>query len=47
MIRLPPGARIDQTRADLRAHQSQQDRQRPCRRGVPVPRGARPAPGMA
>jgi len=36
-----PGARIDQTRADLR------DRPRPCRRGVPVPHGARPAPGMA
>jgi hypothetical protein len=43
----PPGARIDQTGADLRAHQSQQDRPRPCRRGVPVPHGARPAPGMA
>jgi hypothetical protein len=43
----PPGARIDQTRADLRAHQSQQDRPRRCRRGVAVPHDARPAPGMA
>ena len=43
----PPGARTDQTHADLRAHQSRQDRPRPCRRGVPVPHGARPAPGMA
>jgi len=43
----PPGARIDQTRADVRAHQSRQDRPRPFRRGVPVPHGARPAPGMA
>jgi hypothetical protein len=37
----PPGARTDQTRADLR------DRPRPCGRGVPVLRGARPAPGAA
>ena len=43
----PPGARIDQTRADVRAHQSRQDRPRPFRRGVPVPHSARPAPGMA
>ena len=43
----PPGARTDQTHADLRAHQSRQDRPRPCRRGVPVPPGASPAPGMA
>ncbi len=43
----PPGARIDQTRADLRAHQSRQDRPQPCRRSVPVPHGASPAPGMA
>jgi hypothetical protein len=43
----PPGARSDQTHADLRAHQSRQDRARPCRQGVPVPHGARPAPGMA
>jgi hypothetical protein len=43
----PTGARIDQTRADVRAHQSRQDRPRPFRQGVPVPHGARPAPGMA
>jgi hypothetical protein len=43
----PPGARIDQTRADVRAHQSRQVRPRPFRRGVPVPHSARPAPGMA
>jgi 8-oxo-dGTP pyrophosphatase MutT (NUDIX family) len=43
----PPGARTDQTHADLRAHQSRQGRPRPCRQGIPVPNGARPAPGMA
>jgi Domain of unknown function (DUF1707) len=43
----PPGARTDQTHADLRARQSRQDRPRPCRRSVPLPHGASPAPGMA
>jgi Domain of unknown function (DUF1707) len=42
-----PGARIDQSRADLRAHRSRPDRPRPRGRGVPVPHGARPAPGIA
>jgi len=40
----PPGDRTGQTRADLRARRS---RPRPCGRDVPVPRGARPAPGAA
>ena len=43
----PPGARTDQTRADLRAHRSRPDRPRPCRPGVPLPPAARPAPGPA
>ena len=43
----PPGARADQTGADLRAHRSRPDRPRPCGRGVPLPRSARPAPGAA
>jgi Domain of unknown function (DUF1707) len=42
-----PGGRTDQTSADLRVHGSRPHRPRPCRRGVPVPRGARPAPGAA
>jgi hypothetical protein len=42
-----PGGPADQTRADLRAHRSRPDRLRPCGRGIPVPRGARPAPGPA
>jgi len=42
-----PGARTDQTRADLRTHQSRQDRPRPRGQGLPVPRGVRPAPGTA
>jgi len=41
------GGRTDQTSADLRAHRSRHDRPRPCGRGAPVPRGARPAPGAA
>jgi hypothetical protein len=43
----PPGTRTDQTRADLRARRSRQDRPHPCGRGIPVPRGAGPAPGAA
>ena len=43
----PPGTRADQTRADLRAHRPRPDRPRPRRQGVPMPRGARPAPGVA
>jgi hypothetical protein len=43
----PPGARTDQTRADLRARWPRPDRPRPCGRGVAVPHGARPAPGTA
>jgi uncharacterized protein DUF1707 len=43
----PPGTRTDQTRADLRAHRPRPDRPRPRGQGVPVPRGARPAPGAA
>jgi len=42
-----PGPRTGQTRADLRAHRSRSDRPHPCRRPVPAPRGARPAPGAA
>jgi hypothetical protein len=44
---LPPGSRTGQTRADLRTHRSRLDRQRPCGRAVPAPRGAKPAPGAA
>ena len=40
----PPGRRAGQTHADLRAHRS---RPRHGGRGVPAPRGARPAPGAA
>ncbi len=43
----PPGTRTDQTRADLRAHRPRPDRPRRRGQGVPVPRGARPAPGPA
>ena len=43
----PPGTRTGQTRADLRAHWSRPDRPHRCGRGVPAPRGARPAPGAA
>jgi len=43
----PPGTRTGQTRADLRAHRPRPDRPRPRGQGVPVPRGARPAPGAA
>ena len=43
----PPGTRTDQTRAELRAHRPRPDRPRPRGQGVPVPRGARPAPGPA
>ena len=43
----PPGTRTDQTRADLRAHRPRPDRPRLRGQGVPVPRGARPAPGPA
>jgi DUF1707 SHOCT-like domain len=42
-----PGTRTDQTRADLRADRSRPDRPRPGGRAIPVPRGARPAPGAA
>ena len=43
----PLGTRTDQTRTDLRAHRPQPDRPRPRGQGIPVPRGARPAPGAA
>jgi len=43
----PPGTRTDQTRTDLRAHRPRPDRLRPRGQGVPVPHGARPAPGAA
>jgi hypothetical protein len=43
----PPDQRTGQPRADLRAHRSRLERPRPCGRGVPVPRGVRPAPGAA
>jgi hypothetical protein len=39
----PPGPRTDQTRADLRARRSREDRPRPHGPGVPLPRGASPA----
>ena len=42
-----PGARTGQASADLRVHRSRRDRPRRCGPGVPVPRGARPAPGAA
>ena len=43
----PPGARTGQASADLRVYGSRRDRPRRCGQGVPVPRGARPAPGAA
>ena len=44
---VPPGPRNDQTRADLRAHKSQQPRRRiPARAGW-APGGVSPAPGTA
>jgi DUF1707 SHOCT-like domain len=42
-----PGAGTGQASADLRVHRSRRDRPRRCGQGVPVPRGARPAPGAA
>ena len=42
-----PGARTGQASADLRVYRSRRDRPRRCGQGVPVPRGARPAPGAA
>jgi hypothetical protein len=39
-----PGARPDQTRADLRAHRSRPDRSHSSRRGALTPRGTRPVP---
>ena len=41
----PPGARTDQTRADVRAHRPGRDRQHPSGRSLRAPRGARPIPG--
>ena len=41
----PPGARTDQTRADVRAHRPGRDRQHSSGRGLRAPRGARPIPG--
>jgi hypothetical protein len=43
----PPGAGADPTSADLRIDGTRRDRPRRCGQGVPVPRGARPAPGAA
>jgi hypothetical protein len=43
----PPGPRPDQTRADLRPHRGRPDRPRPYGPGVPLPRGASPAPTTA
>ncbi len=43
----PPGPRTGQALADLRARRPRPDRPRPRGQGVPVPRGARPAPGAA
>jgi hypothetical protein len=44
---VPPGPRTGQTRIDLRAHQSPQDRQHTSHRTGRAPRGARPAPAAA
>ena len=43
----PPGARTGQASADVRVHGSRRHRPRRCGQGVPVLRGARPAPGAA
>jgi hypothetical protein len=43
----PPGTRIDQARADLRAHRCRPGRPDPGWRAVPAPRGATPALGAA
>jgi Domain of unknown function (DUF1707) len=39
-----PGARPDQTHADLRTHRPGRDRRHPSRRGSRAPRGIRPVP---
>jgi hypothetical protein len=43
----PPGACTGQASANLRVHGSRRDRPRRCGQSVPVPSGARPAPGAA
>jgi hypothetical protein len=42
-----PGAFTGQASADLRVPRSRRVRPRRCGQGVPIPRGARPAPGAA
>jgi Domain of unknown function (DUF1707) len=42
-----PGARTDQTRADLRTNRPEQDQRYPPGRAARVPRGTRPVPGAA
>jgi len=43
----PPGACTGQTSADPRVHRPRRDRPRRCGQGIPVPPGARRAPGAA
>jgi len=43
---VPPGSRTDQTRADLRAHESRQHRHHSPARAGRAPRSVRPAPGV-